>query len=206
MSASAKTKWNIEADFLQACNCDYGCPCEFSAPPTRGFCEGMGAWKIIMGNYGEVKLDGLGVAFAARWPKAIHEGGGTACLFFDERATQPQRDALLTICSGQAGGMPFEIIVTTFSKILDPQFVPIDFHVNGRHSSVKVGNAMNVVVEPIRNPVTKEPESVRVEHATGFIFQSAECVSAAQMNVNIGELKFSWPDKAAFVTQIRYSN
>ena len=95
MSASAKTKWNIEADFLQACNCDYGCPCEFSAPPTRGFCEGMGAWKITRGNYGDVKLDGLGVAFAARWPKAIHEGGGTACLFFDERATPPQRDALL---------------------------------------------------------------------------------------------------------------
>lgn len=67
MSASAKTKWNLVADFLQACNCDYGCPCEFSAPPTRGFCEGMGAWKIITGNYGAVKLDGLGVAFAARW-------------------------------------------------------------------------------------------------------------------------------------------
>ena len=55
-------------------------------------------------------------------------------------------------------------------------------------------------------PLVLEPESVRVEHATGFIFQSAECVSAAQMDVNIGELKFSWPDKAAFVTQIRYSN
>ena len=206
MSAPDKTKWNIEAEFLQACNCDYGCPCEFSAPPTLGYCEGMGAWQITCGNYGDVKLDGLGVAFAARWPKAIHEGGGTACLFFDERASQPQRDALLIICSGQAGGMPFEIIVTTFSKILDPQYVPIQFHVNGRNSSVQVGNAITVVVEPIKNPVTKEPESVRVEHATGFIFKSAEAVSAAQMRVDAGELKFSWPNKAGFVTQIKYSN
>ena len=206
MSVSAKTKWNIEAEFLQACNCDYGCPCEFSAPPTLGYCEGMGAWQITRGNYGDVKLDGLGLAFAARWPKAIHEGGGTACLFFDERATPPQREALMQICSGQAGGMPFEIIVTTFSKILEPQFVPIKFHVNGRNSSVQVGNAMTVVVEPIKNPVTKEPESVRVEHATGFIFKSAEAVSAAQMKVDAGELKFSWPNKAAFVTQIKYAN
>jgi hypothetical protein len=206
MSASAKTKWNIEADFLQACNCDYGCPCEFSAPPTRGFCEGMGAWRINQGNYGDLKLDGLGVAFAARWPKTIHEGDGTACLFFDECADARQRDALMQICSGQAGGLPFEIIVTTFSKILEPQFLPIHFNVNGRNSSVKIGNAMNVVVEPIKNPVTKEPESVRVEHSTGFIFKSAECVSAAQMRVDAGELKFSWPDKAAFVTQIKYSN
>ena len=206
MSASTNTKWNLEADFLQACNCDYGCPCEFSAPPTRGFCEGVGAWRINQGNYGDVGLDGLGVAFAAHWPKAIHEGNGTVCLFFDERADARQRDALLQICSGQAGGLPFEILATTFSKILEPQYVPIDFKVNGRNSSVKVGNAMSVVVEPIKNPVTREPESVRIEHSTGFIFKSAECVSAMEMQVDVGELKFSWPDKAGFVTQIKYSN
>jgi hypothetical protein len=205
MSAT-KTKWNIEADFLQACNCDYGCPCEFSAPPTKGFCEGMGAWRISQGKYGDVKLDGLGVGFAAYWPKAIHEGGGTVCLFFDERANPQQREALLNICSGQAGGMPFEILVTTFSKILDPQYVPFKFNFNGRNSSVEVGNAINVTVEPIKNPVTGEPESVRIQHATGFIFKEAECVSAAKMNVNAGELKFSWPNKAAFVTQIKYGN
>jgi hypothetical protein len=203
---SDKTKWSIEADFLQACNCDYGCPCEFSAPPTTGFCEGMGAWRINRGNLGNIKLDGLGVAFAAHWPKAIHEGNGTACMFFDERATPEQRDALLQICSGQLGGLPFEIIVHTFSKFLEPQFVPFKFNLNGRNSSVQVGKAMDVALEPIKNPVTKEPESVRVQHATGFIFKEAECVSAAKMNVNVGELKFSWPNKAAFVTQIKYGN
>jgi hypothetical protein len=65
---------------------------------------------------------------------------------------------------------------------------------------------MNVAVEPIKNPVTGEPESVRIEHSTGFIFKQAECVSAARMDVQAGELKFSWPNKAGFVTQIKYSN
>jgi hypothetical protein len=199
-------KWNLEADFLQACNCDYGCPCEFSAPPTKGFCEGVGAWRINKGNHGDVKLDGLGFGFAARWPKALHEGNGTACLFFDERANPKQREALLHICSGKAGGLPFEIIVTTFSKILEPQFVPFKFNFKGRNSSVKVGDALTVAVEPIKNPVTGEPESVRVQHATGFIFQDAECVSAAKMDVKAGELKFSWPNKAAFVTTVKYGN
>lgn len=205
MSAT-KVKWTIQADFIQACNCDYGCPCEFSAPPTRGFCEGMGAWRISRGSFGDVKLDGLGFAFAARWPKAIHEGNGTAQLFFDERADAKQRDAFLQICSGQMGGLPFEIIVTTFSKILEPKFVPIRFNFNGRNSGVTIGNAMTVTTEPIKNPVTKEPESVRIEHSTGFIFQQAECVSASEMRVDAGELKFSWPDKAAFVAQINYGN
>lgn len=201
-----QTKWNFEADFIQACSCDYGCPCEFSAPPTKGFCEGMVAWRINKGKYGEVDLDGLGMALAVSWPKAIHEGNGTAAVFVDERATPQQRDALLEIASGKAGGLPFEIVSTTFSKVLDPQFVPFQFNMNGRNSSVKVGDAINVAVEPIKNPVTGEAESVRIEHSTGFIFKQAECVSAAEMKVKAGELDFAWPNKAGFVTEVRYGN
>jgi hypothetical protein len=203
---SKKIKWGFEADFLQACNCDYGCPCEFSAPPTLGFCEGIGAWRINKGKFGNVKLDGLGLGFAAHWPKALHEGGGTCQLFFDERANPEQRDALLHICSGQAGGLPFEIIVTTFTKVFEPQFVKFTFRLKGRNSSVQIGNAVSVTLEPIKNPVTGQPESVRINHATGFIFKEAECASAATMDTDTGDLKFSWPNKAAFVTKVKYGN
>src|SRR5258708_33610539 len=100
-----QTKWSLEADFLQACNCDYGCPCEFSAPPTKGFCDGLGAWKISRGRFGHIVLDDLALAFSAHWPKAIHEGGGTVRLFFDEPANATQRDALLQITSGAPRGL-----------------------------------------------------------------------------------------------------
>ncbi len=199
-------KWSFEADFLQACNCDYGCPCEFSAPPTRGSCEGIGAWRINRGNFGKVPLDGLALGFAARWPKAIHEGNGTACMFVDEKANPEQRAALLSIASGQAGGIPFEILATTFSKILEPRFVPFHFQINGRHSSLKMGDAVLASFEPIRNPVTGENESVSVNHGTGFVFKEAECVSAEEMRAAVGELSFSWPKKAGFIAQVKYSN
>ena len=206
MSNGAQIKWNIEADFLQACNCDYGCPCEFSAPPTRGFCEGLGAWRITRGHYGDVPLDGLSMAFVARWPKAIHEGNGTVCLFFDERANPSQRDALLQIASGKAGGLPFEIIVNTFSKILEPQYVRFQFNFNGVNSSAKIGDVLSVQLESIKNPVTGEPENVRIEHSTGFIFKDADCASARECNSSVPGLTYSWPNKAAFVTRIKYSN
>jgi hypothetical protein len=203
---SGKAKWNFEADFIQACNCDYGCPCEFSAPPTRGNCEGMVAWKIIKGRYENTPLDGLGFAMAVRWPKAIHEGNGIACFYIDEKANAAQRDALAQIASGQHGGLPFEIVVTTFAAIHGPRFVPIDFQINGNNSSVNVGDAIHVRTEPIKNPVTGEPESVRIEHSTGFIFKSAECLSAADMRVSAGEVNYSWPNKAAFVARVQYGN
>lgn len=166
----------------------------------------MGAWKINRGAFGDVTLDGLAMGFAAVWPKAIHEGNGTACLFFDERANPKQREALLKIASGQEGGLPFEIIATTFSKILEPQFVPFHFHLNGKNSSVKIGNAVSVAMEPIKNPVTGAEESVRVEHGTGFIFKDAECVSSKECKVSAGEINFSYPNKAAFVTSVKYGN
>jgi hypothetical protein len=203
---AAAVKWKFDADFLQACNCDYGCPCEFSAPPTLGYCDGMGAWRITRGHCGEVPLDGLALGFAAHWPKAIHLGGGTGAIFIDTRADARQREALVDIASGKLGGLPFEILATTFSTILEPQFVPIDFHWNGAQSSVRIGDRVHAALEPIRNPVTGDPESVRVEHATGFVFKIAEALSAKEMRVASDSLQFTWPNKAAFIAQVSYAN
>src|SRR5262245_1671827 len=101
MSTTPSIKWAFDADYLQACNCDYGCPCEFSAAPTLGYCEGLGGWRINQGRYGDLSLDGLALGFAARWPKSIQEGDGMVCLFVDDRANAAQRNALLKIGSGE---------------------------------------------------------------------------------------------------------
>ena len=199
-------KWYFEADYLQACNCDYGCPCEFSAPPTTGFCDGMGAWRIERGDYGGVPLDHLGLAFAAKWPGAIHEGNGSVLLFVDEKASPEQREALIAIGAGQAGGLPFEILATTFSTLLEPKFVPFDFKMNGVNSSVTVGSDFRISLEPIKNPVTGAPEQVTVDHGTGFIFQKAEACSAREGSVAAPDMNFSYPDKAGFISRIRYGN
>lgn len=200
-------KWFFDADYLQACNCDYGCPCEFSAPPTPGFCHGIGVWKIDRGKYGDLSLDGTGLGFAATWPKAIHEGNGTVCLFVDEKASAEQREALLEIGSGKAGGLPFEILATTFSTLLDPQFVRFDVKLDGLRSTADLGGGkVRIALESIKNPVTREPEQVTVNHGTGFIFKTAECASAREGFVAINEMKFSYPNKAGFVARIHYGN
>lgn len=199
-------KWFFEADYLQACNCDYGCPCEFSAPPTMGYCEGLGAWNINRGEYDGLSLDGLALAFAAKWPGAIHEGNGTVGLFISEQANSFQREALFAIGSGEAGGLPFEILATTFTTLLEPQFVPFRFNINGVHSSVDVGGKIRISLEPIKNPVTREPEQVAVNHGTGFVFKDAECASAREGRVDAENMTFSYPDKAGFISRIRYGN
>jgi hypothetical protein len=199
-------KWFFDADYLQACNCDYGCPCEFSAPPSSGFCEGMGVWRIEKSEFDGLSLDGTCLGFAAKWPGAIHEGNGTVVLFIDEKASAKQREALLEIGSGKAGGLPFEILATTFSTLLESRFVPFDFRLDGLKSSVRLSDDLQIALEPIKNPVTGEPESVAIDHGSGFIFQKAECASAREGEVNVKEMKFSYPNKAGFVARIHYHN
>ena len=206
MSATAKTKWSIEADYVQACNCDYGCPCEFEARPTMGFCDGMGAWRINRGRHGDLSLDGLAIGFVAHWPGALHEGNGTLALFFEQKANPKQREALMKIATGQEGGMPFEIIAKTISKLLDPQYVAFDFNINGQNSGVRMGPAVTLSFEPIKNPVSGDPESIRVEHASGFLFKTADVVSAKEGRAKVGELNFDYPNKAGFVSQVKYGN
>ncbi len=53
------TPWEIKGIELVNCNCAYGCPCQFNALPTHGFCEAVGAFHITEGHHGDVRLDGL---------------------------------------------------------------------------------------------------------------------------------------------------
>jgi len=42
--------WTMNGTVLIACNCDYGCPCNFNALPTAGKCEGEWTWHVEQGD------------------------------------------------------------------------------------------------------------------------------------------------------------
>ena len=77
-SATAQIpKWHFTADYIEVCNCDYGCPCNFNGFPTYGSCHALVLFHIRSGKYGNAILDGLDFVPAQYWPKAIHDGNGT---------------------------------------------------------------------------------------------------------------------------------
>src|SRR6266513_5889229 len=79
--AMPEPKWKLKVEQLMACNCNWGCPCSFDAPPTYGKCETALAYRIATGSYRGVALDGLKFILVAAWPKAIHLGHGRGGLF-----------------------------------------------------------------------------------------------------------------------------
>jgi hypothetical protein len=200
-------RWKLVTDYVETCNCNFGCPCNFSGYPTDGYCEAIVGYHIRDGNYGRTKLGGIDVIYVAVWPKAIHQGGGTLRLYVSESATQPQREAIVRIFRGLAkGNGPFELFAGTMATIEDPVFAPIEFVVDGRRSRFRVPGAVDVAMEPFVNPVSGEEQDVRVNLPKGFIWRSVKAAKSAVMRIlGTGPLSFDHAGQNAFYARLEFA-
>jgi hypothetical protein len=136
--AAPPTAYRVKADSVEACNCKHGCNCQFAGFPNEGKCEFIIGYAVKDGRFGNLSLDGVRAVVAARYPNAIHEGNGHVVLFIDEKATPQQADALVSILSGKMGGMPWEALAGTIARFDGPIRKPVEIHVNGERSTVRV--------------------------------------------------------------------
>lgn len=178
----AASDWRLEGEWMKNCNCAFGCPCDFNAPPTQGYCKGLVAMRIAKGHFEGTRLDGLCFAITVDFPGALHEGNGTIQPIIDERATPEQRQALFDIFSGKhsAEGTLFQIVSLIVTKIHDPVFAPFEFSFDkdGRVARLVARGVLETDVEPIKNPVTGAPHRIQVVMPEGFEHRAAEIASA----------------------------
>jgi hypothetical protein len=146
------TSWKLAGTLLIACNCDFGCPCNFNARPSRGDCEGQWLWHVERGSVGDVSLDGSSWTVTADWPGAIHEGGGKAISFYDERATDEQAEMIKSLVRGERGG-PWGIFINTY-ELVDIRPMPFELHLDGLNTRAQVDGVMQLEMTTIKNPVT----------------------------------------------------
>jgi hypothetical protein len=201
--------WSIEGAWYKNCNCDPGCPCDFNAPPTYGKCEGIIAMRIDKGNFGDVSLDGLKFAGAAAWPGRIDEGDGHIQPIVDESASEEQRNALLTIMSGQAGGTLFEIFAAVCPHVKEPVFLPIDFEfdIESRTGRIKAGDILESEVETLRGIDPPDPYRVLVRIPGGFEYtgpnDEAETALCKLVKVS-GEINYEYTDSHSSMAFVKH--
>ena len=171
--AAEKPSWNLKGLVLVACNCDYGCPCNFNARPTHGKCEGGWTWHVEQGSLEGVPLDSLNFSVYANWPGAIHEGNGEALILVDERADDRQREAIATLVRGEIGG-PWGVLAWTWPTIHGPLAVPYEVELNGIATRIKAGNVLEVESSAIKNPVTGAEAHPSVVLPEGIIVKQAD--------------------------------
>ena len=197
--------WRLNGQVLVACNCDWGCPCNFNAPPTTGKCEGGWTWHVENGAYGDTPLDGLNFSVYVNWPGAIHEGNGEALILIDERADAAQRTAIEALVSGTIGG-PWQVLGWTWPTVHGPYSASYDVTFDGVRTRLKCGNYVEVECGPIRNATTGVEAYPGVTLPQGIIFKRGELGTTTLFKVSrgiqydhsgkymgVGPFEYVWP-------------
>ena len=195
--------WELKGTVIVACNCDYGCPCNFNALPTKGKCEGTWTWHVERGTFGDISLDDLNFTVCVNWPGAIHEGNGEALILVDERADEAQRNAIETLVGGDAGG-PWGVLAWTWPTIHGPKPVAYDLHLDGVKTRVKAGDSYEVVSETIKNPLSGAEVHPGATLPEGIVFKEADFGSSTAFRVSDG-IAYEHPGKYTAVGPFEYS-
>jgi hypothetical protein len=172
-------KWMLKGVEYGNCNCNYGCPCQFSSPTTHGHCEAVLCGIIEEGYFNDTKLDGLKWALLVKWPGEIAAGNGKEQAIIDESASEEQRAALAKILYGEStvpGTTHFFVYNSTMSDVRDPIFAPIEISIDveARQGKLSIPGIVESTGTPMISPFSGEPARARINLPDGFEYTIAE--------------------------------
>jgi hypothetical protein len=195
--------WWMKGDWFDVCSCNIPCPCGFAQAPTNNHCEGVMAYHIREGNYGDVDLTDLNVIAIATfdgnaWAK---ENPVSIGILMDERASEEQRDVLQKVFSGQAGGWMGEF-ATLVGEVRGLEFVPIKFSVDGDLAQwqAEIPGKLKAVGEALAGPTTPPGKRVQMYNAPGSEVGPGQVVTwgkAVENDVDAFGLKWNWAGKSS---------
>jgi hypothetical protein len=195
--------WKVSGDFFDVCKCNIPCPCTYAQAPSYGDCDGVMAYHVRSGQYGEASLDGLNVLGLVYFKGNIWAGETKASigLFFDEKANPQQREALQMIFSGKAGGFMAE-----FAKLIENvrgmEYAPIRFELSDDLSrwSAEIPGKVVAKAEALSGPMTppgKRVQTINVPGSETGPGTTATWGKAITDEVNAFGFKWEWNGRSS---------
>jgi len=190
----ATPTWSVAGQYYETCSCDFVCPCiltQLKGKPSKGSCTFAMSFKIERGKFGKTSLDGLGFIVVGFTPAEMGTGNWTAGVIVDERATVEQRDAIVAIASGGAGG-PMAALSGMITNFIGVESAPIRFERDGVKWSVQASTFVSMSAEPAMgiDPSSTEPLQLgNTGHPANTRFSLAHALHS-----NLKAFGLSWND------------
>jgi hypothetical protein len=198
MTSSNIPRWNLSGDWFDVCKCKIPCPCAFAQTPTYGDCDGVLAYHIKSGQYGNISLDGLNVVVLADFQGNIWAGNTKAniAVFFDESANDEQREALNMIFSGKAGGFMAEL-AKLIGEVRGIEYAPVKVEVANDLSewSAEIPGKVIAKGEALTGPMTPPGKRVQTVNLPGSEVGPGTVATwgrAVVDEVNAPEVRYEW--------------
>lgn len=141
--------YKLEGQLLEVCTCKAICPCWVGEDPDGGSCDGLVFWHIKKGDVGGVDVSGLSIGVLARIPGNVLAGDWRVVLYVDDRASPEQKDALLQVWSGKAGG-PVADLVQLVGEVVTVTDARISVDVTEGRGRLTVGDEIEAELEPFQ--------------------------------------------------------
>jgi hypothetical protein len=195
--------WRVKGDWFDVCRCRVPCGCSFAQAPDEDQCDGILAWHVREGTYGDVKLDDLSVVAVGSFTGNIWTGEAKPAMgfFIDERGDDGQREALQTIFGGEAGGWPAGF-AAMLEEVKGIEYAAIKFELDDDLASWSVevpGKAKGSAVA-LTGPTAAEGARVQLHNAPGAEVgpgQVATWATAEEDEVDAFGFKWSWPGRSS---------
>lgn len=140
--------YRLEGNSLEACTCEWGCPCWAGNEPNEG-CSTVLSWHIDEGSIEGIDVLGRSVAVVADVPCSVSDqGAASATLYVDEGATSQQEEALLNVWTGKLGG-PVADLSRLFGEVASVKRAPITFSVEGGKGTLAIGEEVEADTTPL---------------------------------------------------------
>ena len=195
--------WNMKADYVETCNCDYGCPCNFSGFPTYGNCRALLLFHIRSGSYGNTKLMVSILSLHNHGQRLSMKVMALLLLLITNKANEEQRRQLYRLFLDRQRGIVLHYLQVRLA-FLEPQFVDIHAKIDGRKSSFSVPGLVNVEVESFKNPVTGEEQDTKIQLPKGLVWKLADAAKTKIMRITSPDLNFDHSGKNAFYSVVEF--
>ncbi|MGO4187483.1 DUF1326 domain-containing protein [Pseudarthrobacter sp. TAF60_1] len=161
--------WHVEGTYFENCNCDMACPCTMSglsAPADNERCNVALAFHVETGEVNGVDVGGLTVCVVADTPALMSDGGWKVGVLLDAAASTEQAEALGAVFGGQLGG-PMEGLAPLIAEMAGMESLNMAYADDGRVHRVRIGSAVDMVVEDFVSPLDPTGQGVKVS-GVGF--------------------------------------
>jgi hypothetical protein len=196
--------WRVAGDWFDLCRCHVPCGCTFAQPPDDDECQGVLAYHINEGHYGDVPLDDLNVVGIGGYEGNVWTGqvrNAALGYFIDERADESQLDAIKAIWGGQAGGWPAALAhLVQEWRGWEQARIEFEGADDLGHWRVEVPDRVRGSAATLSGPTAPEGTRVQVINAPGAEVGPGQVATYAKVDENEVEafgFKWSWPERSS---------
>lgn len=195
--------WWMRGDWFDACSCNIPCPCGFAQAPTDNRCQGIMAYHVKDGQFGDVRLQDRNVVAVTTFEGNAwaHENPVSLGIFMDERANQDEREALQAVFSGHAGGW-MGLFAELVGEVRGLEFVPITFEIEDDLARwhVEIPGRLRAFGEALTGPTTPKGERVQLHNAPGSEVGPGQVMTfgkATSHKIDAFGLQWDWAGKSS---------